>query len=55
MSETERERFERVCAELGVDPMVLRAVEAGAPWPLAREAVASLRLDHDETIGTRSA
>lgn len=46
----ERERFERRCRDLGVDPMFLRAVEAGAPWPVAREAVASIRLDRDQTF-----
>jgi hypothetical protein len=49
-AERERQRFERLCADLGVDPMILRAVEAGAPWPIAREAVTSTRLDRDQTF-----
>lgn len=47
----EREQFEDRCRALGIDPIVLQAVEAGAPWPLVQEAVASIRLDrwHDQT------
>jgi len=48
------EDFDAECRALGVDPLLARALASGVPWPLAREAVASLRLDQNETQQTHS-
>ena len=37
-----------------VGPLVVRALESGAPWWLVLEAVASVRLDDDDDYGTHS-
>ena len=37
-----------------LDPLLMRALMAGVPWPLALEAVASVRLDRDPDGGTQT-
>ena len=36
------------------DEGLLELISRGVPWLLAREAVASTRIDRDETVGTYS-
>jgi hypothetical protein len=48
MSDDEREVLP------GVTPGMLAALEAGVPWWLAREALASVRLDRDDEGGTHA-
>ena len=46
--------LEKVAAELSVDPLLLRALDAGVPWLLAQEAIASTALDRDPRVQPHS-
>jgi hypothetical protein len=48
------EKFDRECRAAGLDPLLVRALDAGVPWPLAREAIASVRLDRGDDGGTQT-
>jgi hypothetical protein len=51
---TLEDEYERVARERGLDPLLVRALAEGVPWPLALEAVASTRLDRDDRDGTHT-